>query len=66
MSLNERRAEFVYDSARLAAISALAPIVPEPWSHREELYVRAAAALKNIRGRPATRAAGTTQPGGKQ
>lgn len=35
MSLMERRAEFVYESARLAAEAAKAPIVPEPWSARE-------------------------------
>jgi hypothetical protein len=28
MTLNERRAVFVYDAARLAAIAANAPIVP--------------------------------------
>ncbi len=32
----ERRAEFVYDAARLAAICALAPIVPVPWAEREQ------------------------------
>ena len=35
MSLTERRAEFVYEGARLAAIAALAPIVPVPWEERE-------------------------------
>jgi hypothetical protein len=35
LSLNERRAEFVYNAARLAAIGAGAPIVPVPWSERE-------------------------------
>lgn len=33
--LNERRAEFVYEGARIAAIAAQAPIIPEPWSERE-------------------------------
>ena len=33
--LTERRAEFVYDAARLAAIAADAPIVPVPWAERE-------------------------------
>jgi len=33
--LNERRAEFVYNGARLAAIAAKAPIVPIEWSERE-------------------------------
>lgn len=37
-SLTERRAEFVYDSARLAAIAAGAPIVPVPWAEREEAF----------------------------
>lgn len=36
MNLNERRAEFVYEAARLAAKAALAPIVPAPWAEREE------------------------------
>lgn len=31
----ERRAIFVYESARLAAIAAKAPIVPVPWIERE-------------------------------
>jgi hypothetical protein len=35
MTLTERRAEFVYDAARLAAIGAEAPIVPVPWIERE-------------------------------
>lgn len=35
-SLNERRAEFVYEAARLAASAAEAPIVPVPWSERED------------------------------
>ena len=34
-SLTERRARFVYDAARLAAIAAKAPIVPVPWDERE-------------------------------
>lgn len=33
-----RRAEFVYDAARLAAIAAQAPIVPVPWAEREEPF----------------------------
>lgn len=33
--LNERRAEFVYEGARIAAIAAQAPIVPELWENRE-------------------------------
>lgn len=38
MSLNERRAEYVYNAARLAAIAANAPIVPVQWSEREEAF----------------------------
>ena len=34
-ALTPRRAEFVYDAARLAAIAANAPIVPVPWKERE-------------------------------
>ena len=37
-SLNERRAEFVYNVARLAAIAAKAPIIPVQWSEREESF----------------------------
>ena len=37
-NLNERRAEFVYNAARLAAIAANAPIVPVEWSEREESF----------------------------
>lgn len=36
MTVNERRAEFVYEAARIAAIDAVAPIVPAPWSARED------------------------------
>jgi hypothetical protein len=35
MTLAERRAEFVYDAARLAAIASCAPIVPDSWAVRE-------------------------------
>ena len=38
MELNERRAEFVYNAARLAAIAAEAPIVPIEWSEREDAF----------------------------
>ena len=38
MTLDERRAIFVYDAARLAAIAAGAPIVPVPWTEREESF----------------------------
>lgn len=38
MSITERRAAFVYDAARLAAIAAKAPIVPVPWDEREPAF----------------------------
>ena len=34
-ALNERRAEFVYEAARMAAAAANAPIVPVSWADRE-------------------------------
>ena len=34
-NLNYRRAKFVYEAARIAAEMAGAPIVPEPYDHRE-------------------------------
>ena len=37
-SLNERRATFVYNAARLAAIASRAPIVPVPWVEREAAF----------------------------
>lgn len=37
-TLTERRAEFVYDGARLAAQAARAPIVPVPWQDREAAF----------------------------
>lgn len=36
--LNEMRAWFVYEGARLQAIAVNAPVVPEPWGHREEPF----------------------------
>lgn len=36
--LTERRAVFVYEGARLAAIAARAPIIPAPWSEREDAF----------------------------
>ena len=36
VTLTERRAEFVYEGARIAAIAAKAPIVPVSWAEREE------------------------------
>ena len=35
-TLTERRAEFVYNAARLAGIAAGAPIIPIPWVEREQ------------------------------
>ncbi len=37
-NLIERRAEFVYNGARIAAIASKAPIVPVQWSEREEAF----------------------------
>ena len=37
-NLTERRARFVYEGARLAAIAANAPIVPVSWEEREEPF----------------------------
>jgi len=36
--LNDRRARFVYDAARLAAIASNAPIVPAKWDDRENSF----------------------------
>ncbi len=36
--LTGRRAQFVYDAARLAASTAKAPIVPVPWVERENAF----------------------------
>lgn len=38
MTLVERRAEFIYNAARLAAIGSQAPIVPVEWSEREDAF----------------------------
>lgn len=38
MTLTERRAQFVYDAARLAAMAANAPIIPVPWAEREQPF----------------------------
>jgi len=35
-NLTERRAIFVYEGARLAAVASGAPIVPVPWEEREQ------------------------------
>lgn len=37
-SLKERRAEFIYNGARIAAIASEAPIVPVQWSEREDAF----------------------------
>lgn len=37
-TLTERRAEFVYEAARLAAVAAQAPIVPASWAEREDAF----------------------------
>lgn len=37
-ALTERRAEFVYEGARLQATAVGAPIVPEAWSERDEKF----------------------------
>ena len=37
-SLTERRAEFVYNAARLAALAAEAPIIPVVWDEREDSF----------------------------
>lgn len=36
MDLNERRAWFVYEAARTAAIAAGAPVIPAPYGDRED------------------------------
>lgn len=38
MNITERRAEFIYNGARLAAKAAGAPIVPVVWEEREEPF----------------------------
>jgi hypothetical protein len=38
MTLTERRAEFVYNGARLAAQAAGAPIIPVLWAAREDAF----------------------------
>jgi len=37
-NLNERRAEFVYNGARIAAIASQAPIIPVWWAEREDAF----------------------------
>ena len=38
MGITERRARFVYEGARLAAMAADAPIVPVSWDGREPAF----------------------------
>lgn len=38
LTLTERRAEFVYNGARIAAIASQAPIIPVVWSEREDAF----------------------------
>ncbi len=38
MTLTERRAEFIYEGARIAAIAANAPIIPDSWNERESEF----------------------------
>lgn len=38
MTLIERRAEFIYNAARLAAIAADCPVIPVPWDERESAF----------------------------
>lgn len=37
-ALEERRAMFVYEGARLQAVAVDAPIIPEPWDQRDEAF----------------------------
>ena len=36
--LNTRRSIFIYETARLAAVAAQAPIVPEVWKDRDDAF----------------------------
>lgn len=36
--VTKRRAEFVYEAARLQALAVSAPVVPEPWAARDEKF----------------------------
>jgi len=38
MSLTALRAEFVYEGARLAAIAANAPVIPDHWTDRDQAF----------------------------
>jgi RyR domain len=37
-SVEERRAAFVYEAARIQADAMQAPVVPEPWPQRDEAF----------------------------
>jgi len=37
-SLTDRRAAFVYDAARLAALAAQPPVIPPTWAEREQAF----------------------------
>lgn len=37
-ALRDRRAVFVYESARLQAIAVAAPVIPEPWPERDQAF----------------------------
>jgi hypothetical protein len=37
-NITERRAIFIYEGARLAAIAARAPVIPKSWEEREEAF----------------------------
>jgi hypothetical protein len=37
-SLAERRAIFVYEGARMQAAAVAAPVVPEPWTERDQAF----------------------------
>ena len=39
-TLNERRAVFVYEGARMQAAAVDAPVIPEPWTERDEPFRR--------------------------
>ena len=40
LSLTHKRAKFVYEAARLAAMAAGVPIVPDPLEEREDAFVK--------------------------
>ncbi|MCD6148990.1 hypothetical protein J7J18_06490 [bacterium] len=38
IDLNERRAKFVYEGARLHAVQLRCPVIPKPWDEREKEF----------------------------